>query len=127
MSDQRPEQDWFRKGDQDLEMARRALGPGNPLPGMACYHSQQCAEKYLKGYLVAHSVPFRYVHDLVYLTQLCTEENPVFKELMQAAEILNEYGTAVRYPSESSVEPDLNMAEVAVGLAGKIAALIAQN
>ena len=43
MSDQRPEQDWFLKGDQDLEMARRALGPGNPLPGMACYHSQQCA------------------------------------------------------------------------------------
>ena len=25
---------------------------------MACYHSQQCAEKYLKGYLVAHSISF---------------------------------------------------------------------
>lgn len=71
MSAPRPEQDWFEKADQDLEMARRGLGPGTPLPAMARYHSQQCAEKYLKGYLVAHSIPFRYVHDLVYLMQLC--------------------------------------------------------
>ena len=57
MSDGWPERDWFEKADQDLELARRALGPGKPLPGMACYHAQQCAEKYLKGYLIAHSVP----------------------------------------------------------------------
>ena len=52
MSDGWPERDWFEKADQDLELARRALGPGKPLPGMACYHAQQCAEKYLKGYLI---------------------------------------------------------------------------
>ena len=44
MSDLRPERDWFERADQDLEMARRALGPGTPLPAMACYHSQQAAE-----------------------------------------------------------------------------------
>ena len=65
MSDRRPERNWFEKADQDLELARRALGPGKPLPAMACFHAQQCAEKYLKGYLIAHSVPFRFVHDLV--------------------------------------------------------------
>ena len=58
MSDGWPERDWFEKADQDLELARRALGPGKPLPEMACYHAQQCAEKYLKGYLISHSVPF---------------------------------------------------------------------
>jgi hypothetical protein len=61
MSDVSPEREWFEKADQDLEMARRALGPEKPLPGMACYHAQQCAEKYLKGYLIANSVPFRFV------------------------------------------------------------------
>ena len=54
MSDVRPEQNWFEKADQDLEIARRALEPGKPLPGIACYHAQQCAEKYLKGYLTAY-------------------------------------------------------------------------
>ena len=29
MSDVSPEQDWFEKADQDLEMARRALGQKN--------------------------------------------------------------------------------------------------
>lgn len=112
MSAPRPEQDWFEKADQDLEMARRALGPGTPLPAMACYHSQQCAEKYLKGYLVAHSTPFRYVHDLVYLMQLCMERKPALKGLMPAVEILSEYGTAVRYPAESSSEPSVEVANL---------------
>ena len=35
MSGVSPEQEWFEKADQDLEMARRALGPEKPLPGMA--------------------------------------------------------------------------------------------
>ena len=65
MNDVGPERNWFEKAAQDLEMARRALWPRTPLPVMACYHSQQCAEKYLKGYLTAHSMPFRYVQDLV--------------------------------------------------------------
>ncbi len=69
MNDESPERNWFEKADQDLEMARRALDPKQPLSEMACYHAQQCAEKYLKGYLIAHSVSFRFVHDLIYLTQ----------------------------------------------------------
>ncbi len=31
MSDARPERGWFEKANQDLEMARRALGPDKPL------------------------------------------------------------------------------------------------
>ncbi len=107
MSGVSPERKWFEKADQDLEMARRALGPKKLLPEMVCYHAQQCAEKYLKGYLIAQSVPFRFVHDLVYLTQLCTTHEPAFEELMSAAEILGEYGTTVRYPMGGSEDPDV--------------------
>ena len=124
MNDESPERDWFEKADQDLEMARRALGPGQPLPEMACYHAQQCAEKYLKGYLIAHSVPFRFVHDLIYLTQLCIAHDPTFEKLMQAVEILAEYGTTMRYPMEGSVEPDIEAAREAIRLAEQIAALV---
>ena len=127
MSDASPERDWFEKADQDLEMARRALGPEKPLPGMACYHAQQCAEKYLKGYLIAHSVPFRFVHDLIYLTQLCMAREPAFEELMSAAEILGEYGTTVRYPMGGSEGPDVETAKKAIQLAEQVVALVAQN
>lgn len=92
---------------------------------MACYHSQQTAEKYLKGYLVAHSIPFRYVHDLVYLIQLCMEEEPALGELMPAVESLNEYGTAMRYPEESSSPgPTVEAAKEALKLAEQVAAAI---
>lgn len=119
-----PERDWFEKADQDLEMARRALGPGKPLPAMACYHAQQCAEKFLKGYLTARSVPFRFVHDLVYLTQLCMAIEPAFKQLMPAIETLGEYGVTVRYPIEGSEDPDTDSATKAVRLAEQVAAFV---
>ena len=94
---------------------------------MACYHAQQCAEKYLKGYLIAHSVPFRFVHDLIYLTQLCMAREPAFEELMSAAEILGEYGTTVRYPMGGSEGPDVETAKKAIQLAEQVVALVAQN
>lgn len=124
MNDESPERDWFEKADQDLEMARRALEPGQPLPEMACYHAQQCAEKYLKGYLIAHSVSFRFVHDLIYLTQLCMAQDSAFEELMPGVEILNEYGATTRYPMEGSVEPDIETAREAIRLAEQVAALV---
>jgi len=36
MSERRPEQEWFKKAEQDLEMARRAMLPSDPIPEMAC-------------------------------------------------------------------------------------------
>lgn len=127
MSGALPERDWFDKAGQDLEMARRALGPKTPLPEMACYHAQQCAEKYLKGYLIAHSVPFRFVHDLIYLTQLCAAQEPALGELMSAAEMLGEYGATVRYPIEGSAVPDIEAAKEAIRLAEQVAALVVQS
>ncbi len=124
MNDESPERDWFEKANQDLEMARRALGPGQPLPEMACYHAHQCAEKYLKGYLIAHAVPFRFVHDLIYLTQLCMARESTFEELMPAIEILDEYGATTRYPMEGSAEPDIEAAREVIRLAEQIATLV---
>ena len=79
-----------------------------------------------EGYLTAHSVSFRLVHDLVYLTQLCTVRDSAFEKLMSAAEVLGEYGVAVRYPMDSSEEPDVEAAREAIRLAGKVAALVLQ-
>lgn len=62
-------------------MARRAMDPEGPIPEMACCHSQQCAERYLKGYLVSQKIDVLYVHDLVYLTERCMERKDVFTEL----------------------------------------------
>ena len=127
MTDAPPEHAWFAKADEDLEMARRALGPDRPLPTMACFHAQQCAEKHLKGYQVAHDVPFRRVHDLDYLIQLCTALNAAFENLAPAAEILNAYISTSRYPSEVAEAVDAKSAQEAIHLAQQIADFVRQT
>ncbi|MYD92511.1 MAG: HEPN domain-containing protein [Chloroflexi bacterium] len=127
MTDRRPEHAWFSKADDDLVLARRALGPDRPLPGLACFLAQQCAEKYLKGYLVAHGVPFRFVHDLGYLIDLCTGLDPAFADLMPAAITLNPYAGAARYPAEAAQEPDIPRAQDAVRRAQQIADFVLQS
>jgi HEPN domain-containing protein len=125
MTDAVPESGrWFAKAAEDLVMARRAMDPAGPLPAMACYHAQQCVEKQLKGYLTFRNAPFRFVHDRVYLTQLCLELEPDFAGWLDAAEILGEYGTRVRYPSEENPEPDEEAAREAIWLAEQVKAFI---
>ena len=127
MTDSRPELAWFAKADDDLELARRALGPDRPLPAMACFHAQQYAEKYLKGYLVAHDVPFRFVHDLGYLIDLCMGLDPAFADLRPAAVTLNPYVATVCYPSEAAPEPDIEAARKAIRRAQQIADFVLQR
>jgi len=124
MSVRPPEKDWFEKAEKDMVMARRAMDPEGPIPEMACYHSQQCAEKYLKGYLVSQKLDFLYVHDLVYLTQRCMEGKQEFTELEQAARILSKYGAGVRYPMEDCEDPDEEEPWEATKLAGEVVTFV---
>ena len=127
MNAQAPEHDGFEKAEQDLEMARRAMSAGNPLPAMACYHCQQCVEKYLKGFLVSRSIEFRPVHDLFYLIQQCAALQPAFAELAPIVVILGRYGAGVRYPVQGFEEPDVEAANEAIKSAEIVSAFVTQN
>ena len=98
--------------------------PGNPIPPKTCYHAQQCAEKYLKGFLVSTSHSFNFVHDLFYLTQECAQRQPAFSDLELAAETLGRYGAGVRYPLENFVDPDEEEAWEAIRLAEEVATFV---
>ena len=102
---------WFTKAEADLQAAELLLNAANPLLDIVCYHAQQCAEKYLKGYLVARSIPFKFVHELAYLTRLCVEQEPEFSEIIDIASELQDYATGVRYPDDELDEPTLQEAQ----------------
>lgn len=95
---------WFAKAEADLQTTELILQRDERLVEIACYHAQQCAEKYLKGYLVFHQIPFKFVHELAYLTRLCMNHDDEFRDLLDAASTLQDYATSVRYPSED-LEP----------------------
>ncbi|MCX5803195.1 MAG: HEPN domain-containing protein [Proteobacteria bacterium] len=92
--------EWIVYGDEDLRLARHALKLLSGCPyRLIAYHAQQCAEKYLKAYLVFHLVDFPYTHNISHLLELCSEKTDWLKKLGSAEE-LTPYAITARYPGE---------------------------
>ncbi len=91
---------WQKLADMDLRTAEY-LKKMKPLPiEIICYHCQQSAEKYLKGYLVfCGMVPPR-MHDLDELCKLCLKYSNIFKSIADPCSDLTAYGVQPRYPME---------------------------
>ena len=65
---------WVEKAEEDLLTSEHALTLRDHCPvGTICFHAQQCVEKYLKGLLAFHSVPFPKSHDLLEILTLVPE------------------------------------------------------
>jgi HEPN domain-containing protein len=89
---------WFQKGENDLIAARMIIQNPDPPTDTICFHAQQCAEKYLKGYLTLHNIEVEKTHDLVSLNNRCSEIDTQFKTLAEACAKLSVYAVEARYP-----------------------------
>jgi HEPN domain-containing protein len=111
---------WLIHGDEDLRLAAHAmtLQGEEPPYRLIAYHAQQCAEKYLKAFLVYCVVDFPYTHNISILLELCSEYADWPVEL-QDAEQLTLYSITTRYPGEEEelTEPE---AKRAIDLARKV-------
>lgn len=87
---------WLLKAVNDLN-ASKILTKANCLD-VAIYHTQQCAEKALKGYLALKKQRFLKTHDLAALVALCEKFEPRFSTLNVLAEKLTPFSTLFRYP-----------------------------
>jgi len=105
MSDSKLVQEWFIYSENDLISARHLFHDLYPKQiQIACYLSQQCAEKALKGYLLYKNIEPPRIHNLVELCQMCMEFDNSFTEILDACSDLAPYGVAVRYPNELVVD-----------------------
>jgi len=91
---------WLEYADEDLRMAEIAFKLSSNVPyRIIAFHSQQCAEKFLKGFMVYHKIDFPYTHNISTLLELCFPVVDLNKKLNQAKE-LSKYAVAVRYPTQ---------------------------
>jgi len=105
MSDHKLVQEWLLYAKNDLISACHLFGDLYPKQTeIACYLSQQCAEKALKGYLFFKDTEPPRTHNLVELCQICMKHDSTFSEIMDACADLTPYGVAVRYPNELAVD-----------------------
>ena len=91
--------EWVFKAEEDFYSADLLLHAGEaPIPDTACFHCQQCAEKYLKAYLQEHDVEFERSHELMPLLLLCASRDAEFRSIKRELEKLNRFAVIVRYP-----------------------------
>jgi len=99
--------EWFKKAEGDVGTAIReaAVDKGANLDAV-CFHAQQAVEKYLKGLIQEHEIPFSKTHDLSVLLDLILPVFPELNVLSDDLEWLSSFAVEFRYPGEEAVEED---------------------
>ncbi|CAN1497383.1 COG2250 Uncharacterized conserved protein related to C-terminal domain of eukaryotic chaperone, SACSIN [Fimbriimonadaceae bacterium] len=97
-------QAWLHKAKEDESVVALISEAGGPY-GMAAYHVQQAAEKYLKAALVSVDITPPRSHDLVQLLGLLPAER-VSYQVLDAAGSLTVFAWLTRYPGGPEIELD---------------------
>jgi HEPN domain-containing protein len=58
---------WLIKAESDLRLAEKGIKDDDLTLDTAIYHTQQCAEKAMKGFLIFHQKSIPKTHDLLKL------------------------------------------------------------
>jgi len=99
--------EWISKAEGDwtaatlLIRARRRTNYG-----AACFHAQQCAEKYLKARLEEAGVASGKTHDLAKLLSLILPVESSWKILREDLIVLTDFAVDYRYPGSSATKTD---------------------
>ena len=95
--------EWVGKAEEDYEVAIMLVRRRKrPTPSAVCFHCQQCAEKYLKAFLVRHQVAFPKIHDLRELRRLSVVVDPTIDLITDLLIRLAPYAVEFRYPGEDA-------------------------
>lgn len=90
-------EEWFLRGEHDLQSAKLLLqheGPTNTIAVLA----QQAAEMYLKGYLLTQGWKLQKTHDLEVLISEAITHDKSFEQFLDFARVVSAYYLEDRYP-----------------------------
>ncbi len=95
--------EWVGKAEGDFAiLLRESRARKNPSHDGACFHAQQCAEKYLKARLCEAGIEFPKIHDLVALLNQSLAIEPGWQCFREDLAYLSDFAVAFRYPGESA-------------------------
>ena len=88
------------KAEGDFGVAERESAATQANYDAICFHAQQCAEKYLKGWLNERGIRFPKTHDLLVLLDLALPVDPILETLRAPLAHLSDFAFEFRYPGE---------------------------
>src|SRR4029453_6885143 len=96
--------EWVAKAEGDWDAAQRKnRARQRPNYDAACFHAQQCAEKYLKARLKEATIAFGRTHNLISLLTLVLPIEPVWTVLQSHMTALNICSVAFRSPGSPAI------------------------
>jgi len=117
---------WIRRAESDLKIGKDELATEDPATDAICFHMQQCAEKYLKAYLIFHGLEHPRTHELAFIASKCAEIDPSFNDLIkEGIGSLTKYAVGVRYDEE--IFPSLEETKQALKLAERVRAFVLEK
>ncbi len=96
-------EEWFSKGQKDIEDAEFLLKNNRALENIA-YHTHQAVEKYLKGFLINNGWKLEKVHDLVKLLEEAIKIDKSFNRFAVPMRKITNFYFESRYPVGYKVE-----------------------
>lgn len=100
-------QEWIDKAEGDYIAAQREnRARKNPVYDAACFHAQQCAEKYLKARLTEAGIAFGKTHNLLLLLGLLLAVEPGWMSMRPRLIALSVYAVDYRYPGFTTAKAD---------------------
>lgn len=95
--------EWIDKAEGDFTKALGELrARKSPNYDAACFHAQQCVEKYLKARLQEAGIAFSKTHNLTVLLDLLLPVEPTYDTFRQKLLALTAFAVAYRYPGASA-------------------------
>jgi len=117
--------EWVEKADADLHSAERELRARKYINyDSACFHAQQCVEKYIKARLTEANIFFPKTHELTYLLELVRPVEPLWTAYAEAFRLLTDYEVEFRYPGQNATKEE---AQEAIRLCKNICATVRQS
>ena len=103
--------EWVEKAEGDFHSCLREVrARRHPNHDSACFHAQQCVEKYLKARLQEAGSAFPKTHDLLELLRRLLAVEPTWITLNPQLTQLVSYAVAFRYPGVSASKADARKA-----------------
>jgi HEPN domain-containing protein len=97
--------EWIDKAEDDWVVAQQSYrARKHPVYDAACFHAQQCVEKYLKARLEEAGAAFPKTHDLLRLLSLAVRIEPGWTVLHPNVITLSAYAVEFRYPGKSATK-----------------------
>lgn len=117
--------EWVEKAEGDFLTAGRELR-ARKLPNYdaVCFHTQQCAEKYLKAVLQENGKRIPKIHFLLELQAMILQFDGSYEFLKADLEVLEDYSVRFRYPGNFA---EKSQAQAAYTSAGMVRSFVRQK